>query len=252
MEYYTHDNGGISFKVVISQDNTVTVYQSTCEDEQAYYPDPVKVFAVSRVFIGKDEKYPVLVDRETDGNSILLNLTDNNYVFIGNNIHQFQALSNIVEYFSPIGNSDVPYPFAIDDKNNYYLMTEEVILLNSTLRDGDDPYDYYYKYFVICDTYGGNITYRDLQTFYINGNEYGLTYQPHASQKYDQYGQYQEEKEDDIPLDVPDSGVFLRTLGGTLKPFNKQEYIDLINEVGTERNFQSLGNTVLVKRPGWD
>lgn len=42
---------------------------------------------------------------------------------------------------SPMGNSDVPYPYAVDIKRNYYLFAENVILDHI---ESSKPYDYYY------------------------------------------------------------------------------------------------------------
>ena len=43
------------------------------------------------------------------GNSILLQITQNKYVFIGDKIFSFAPKSEIKKFVSPIGNSDVPY-----------------------------------------------------------------------------------------------------------------------------------------------
>ena len=59
-----------------------------------------------------------------DGNSILLKLSKNKYVYIGSVIYSFTSYNEITTFISPVGNSDVPYPYAIDEKNNYYLLLE--------------------------------------------------------------------------------------------------------------------------------
>lgn len=92
--------------------------------------------------------------KEFDGNSILINTDRNNYVFIGSRIYSFQAKYEIVEYISPVGNNDVPYPYAIDKNKNIYLMEENIILHNDKINKLDhshssldliqDPYRYYY------------------------------------------------------------------------------------------------------------
>jgi hypothetical protein len=66
----------------------------------------------------------------------------------------------ITKYYSPIGNNDVPYPFAVS-RNKTYLMIEDVILDNQELedvsKDCEKKYnneyfnDPYYIYYNFCD-----------------------------------------------------------------------------------------------------
>ena len=55
------------------------------------------------------------------------------YIYIGSEIYSFTTGNGkenaIVKYISPIGNNDVPYPYAISGKYTY-LMIEDVILDN--------------------------------------------------------------------------------------------------------------------------
>jgi hypothetical protein len=46
-----------------------------------------------------------------------------NYTFIGGGVTSFITQALIVKYESPIGNNDVPYPYAID-----YLMIEGIMI----------------------------------------------------------------------------------------------------------------------------
>ena len=104
-----------------------------------------------KVFVGlspKNEmtKFSGGYGRKFDGNSILVNTENNNYVYIGSEIFSFNSLSEIVEYVSPVGNNDVPYPYTVDVQGNIYLMLEKVILLNGMEKlVGEDPYQYYYE-----------------------------------------------------------------------------------------------------------
>lgn len=60
---------------------------------------------------------------EFDGNSILVLLDSktNRYVYIGYLIYEFNAPEPITDYYSAVGNSDVPYPVALS-KNFVYFM----------------------------------------------------------------------------------------------------------------------------------
>jgi len=58
---------------------------------------------------------------EFDGNTILLHIKNNEYVHIYDIIISFTSNSKIIQYVSPVGNNDVPYPYAVDEHNNYYF-----------------------------------------------------------------------------------------------------------------------------------
>lgn len=78
------------------------------------------------------------------GNTILLE-KDNQCIHIGNEgIFKFVVDTKIVKFVSEIGNSDVPYPYAIDENDNYYLLIENTKLSNVPEEHKDDPYGYYY------------------------------------------------------------------------------------------------------------
>jgi len=81
-----------------------------------------------------------------NGNSILLMMTKYDYVYIGSKIYRFKTKSEINKYYSPVGNSGVPYPHAVDKENNFYLMIEDVVIKNMPKRYYSDPYFYYYDY----------------------------------------------------------------------------------------------------------
>jgi hypothetical protein len=84
-----------------------------------------------------------------DGNTILIKLKQNKYIFIGASIYIFTIDYEIIKYVSPIGNNDVSYPYAIDIKNNYYLMLDSVIIPKNSMtnysKSNFDPYNYYYN-----------------------------------------------------------------------------------------------------------
>ena len=166
-KYITHDNGSRPFEVTIidnGSDFTVDIKKhifGKFSDGKTNYGIsnyvPLQIINnVSKVFVGKCPQY----SGWGDGNSILLFMGFENtlnhphygepkYIFIGTEIYSFYALNIINEYHSPIGNSDVPYPYAIDTDNRYYLMIEDHILNDKhkqedIFKDNNDPYmDYY-------------------------------------------------------------------------------------------------------------
>lgn len=98
----------------------------------------LKVFTIINIWIGEDpaKKY-------NKGNSLLLQIKQNEYIWIGWKIVKFKLNQNekIEDYVSPIGNSDVPYPYIVTNKN-VYLMLEDVYVDKKLL--GTDYYSSYY------------------------------------------------------------------------------------------------------------
>ena len=77
-------------------------------------------------------------------------------------LHRFSTSEHqIVKYISPIGNSDVPYPYAYDNIGNFYIMLD-MIKINAVperfINDNIDPYPYYYGY----DEWNCKVEYEDL------------------------------------------------------------------------------------------
>lgn len=142
MKYYIHDNGGRPFMVNISKINkNVEVYKQN-KNNNSY---DKKVFGThyKKLFLGND---PNNYSKQTNGNSILLKISDYFYVYIGSMIYMFKTKEDeILRYVSPVGNSDVPYPYAVS-KTKTYLMLDYKILNNSDLDMKKDPYSQYYRY----------------------------------------------------------------------------------------------------------
>ena len=128
--YYTTDNGAQPFKVVIDNKQVyVYKFQKYNQDTDTflYSEKPIQHYIVKKVFIGKsnlssDNYYP---GSQYDGNSILLQITKNKYVFIGDRIFSFTSKSEIKKFVSPMGNSMNSYPFAIDINGRYYFLSTD-------------------------------------------------------------------------------------------------------------------------------
>lgn len=68
-------------------------------------------FSAENVFVGQCPTRGSL----HEGNSMLLHLEGLQYAFIGDMVFSFTAKSTITKFVSLVGNSDVPYPWAMDD-----------------------------------------------------------------------------------------------------------------------------------------
>lgn len=148
--YLTHDNGGRPFKVWYKHP-TVQVYQAG-RGGKLLMTFRTDQFLVGMSPLNSMTEYSAGYGSEFDGNSIIARVgSDNEYIHVGSEIFKFKALAPIVKYLSPVGNNDVPYPWALDALGNVYLMVENVILkptiaLNAMPKDDQfDPYTLYYE-----------------------------------------------------------------------------------------------------------
>ncbi len=76
---------------------------------------------------------------------MLFELQDGSYMIVGESVKTFKIPhgDTIRKYVSPVGNNDVPYPYAVGDKYTY-LLIENVRIANELLVEADDPYDFFY------------------------------------------------------------------------------------------------------------
>lgn len=158
--YLTHDNGGRPFRVNIRGD-TLNIYKTDPKEYiwdfeydivnvMEYYSYLVKSYKVDRIWIGDDSYDPYdPIASEKIGNSVLARIWSNSvnptYIFVGNKIYTFQTDNDqINEFYSPVGNNDVPYPVAESD-NKYYFMLDSVEMnKNGFVRSNGDLYfDFY-------------------------------------------------------------------------------------------------------------
>ena len=144
-KYFTHDNGGRPYLVYIKK-NEVYIYKH--DDKKYYYRDInwskidknnawiytklVKHYKTKKIFIGKDSGKSLGSNINGDikfsiGNTILLQLTKNKYVYIGHCVYEFSINDDIIKYFSLIGRNDVPYPVVLGKDNVYFMLDNQYI-----------------------------------------------------------------------------------------------------------------------------
>lgn len=143
--YLTHDNGGNPIKVFVDGDAVVAVGLDPDFEDDVFLKPLFKRSGCVQVHIGqyRGPHYPP-TGRTGLGNSVLVQTGTRSYVFIGHQIFSFTAPEPIRAYRSPIGNSDVPYPWA-EGAENVYLMAENVVLPRRLIGRGQDPYACYYS-----------------------------------------------------------------------------------------------------------
>ena len=140
--YYIHDNGSRPFKVHI-KDKYVYIYKGDYAFGKYYYEPYLKVPRRS-VFVGENPPVSVLQKSILDfenypGNTILLEYENGSYLYIERDVYVFKPDNKINQFYSYVGNNDVPYAYAIDDKYTYLFAYREKIE-NALLKDNEDPY----------------------------------------------------------------------------------------------------------------
>jgi hypothetical protein len=151
--YRIHDNGGVPFKVE-DRGDAVQIWKQRSEEEMWRRYTPLLELSYTEIYPGRfphrrwhsDIKEHYHWKPSYNGNSVLLFIGNSKYVYIGESIWEFNTNGDrILEYFSPIGNSDVPYPFAVGERFTY-LMLERTQFPNSLLDATNDPYAQWYGF----------------------------------------------------------------------------------------------------------
>lgn len=136
--WFIHDNGSRPFKVITSS-NEIKIYIHSDEVEDEYdtllmvFEDPLDYW------IGEDVSEPAF-----RGNNILVQLTDSKYVYIGTDIHQFESRDQIIDFLSPVGNSDVPYSYSFTQNDIFFNIEQKKGPIGCIDLSFDDPYHYLY------------------------------------------------------------------------------------------------------------
>lgn len=154
--YYTLHNGDRPHKIVVESSKKVEIYKRVAFDydkeEYIYENKPFLSIKPIEIFIGKSPKNEMTESSggfgpKFKGNSFLFRIMKNKYMFVEELIFTFVAKKQITKFVSPVGNNDVPYPYAVDEDNNYYLLVEDVIVTNMPEELKDDPYTFYYGHY---------------------------------------------------------------------------------------------------------
>lgn len=135
-QYHIHDNHGRPFIVEYQADNPIKIYTDIRDDYKLL------------MTINTYEKFYAGIDTNPDsvhGNTILIHLESNIYMYIGSEIYLFETIDNelITNYVSAIGNNDVPYPYAVGTNNTYFML--EYSYVSNNIIGKSDPFTYPYK-----------------------------------------------------------------------------------------------------------
>jgi len=249
--YYTHDNGGRPFKVDVAGD--IRVFLETGFDEKTqkttYATEPAHTFAAERVFVGQSGFNDMTAfsgghGPDFDGNSLLLKISEGEYVWIGSTIFAFHTEHEIVRYESPVGNNDVPYPYAVDSHGRYYLLIENVIL-SAVPESCCEPYTYYYDHHYVVYPAGHVNMSGEACTFDGITSVYSSETGPDLMYLWYQPGS------DDMGYEwtCQDHGIWAQEeVGGPRHQLDKARYLDLMQKFGDEKGYTPLKTTCIEKR----
>ena len=140
--YFIHDNHIRPFRVEINE-SKIQIFKEQSSEKICSFDN------VDKIFIGKSPlnemtRFSGGSGDDFDGNTILIHLGGLRYVFIGRQIYTFTSESEIQKYVSPVGNNDIPYPYAVDQIGQYYLLEEDIIVTDILPDDAENPYSALY------------------------------------------------------------------------------------------------------------
>lgn len=239
-EYLILDNYSYSYKVIIGSES-VQVHKLEYGDHSNLLTDYtlgqlVLDTQVSKVFVGKSPLIPMTEfsgghGPEFDGNTILLQKSEYEYIWIGDKIISFIPYFPIVDYISPVGNNQVPYPWAIDEKGWVYLFVCDVVLTNVPKSKLSNPYDYYWSDGLanICGK-----SFQSIQKFFIGSAEYNLTYVPFPEKEYDRLVQ------------TFGGELWIEKTDGIKYNLDKPSYVKLNQEFGNQAGICVLDHMVII------
>ena len=150
--YNIHDNGGRLHYVMVDEEKKVAYHlqNGTNTDPKEYRWNGLRL-PYKKIFIDRRNGDGTGIHQSywfEVGSTILLQVSKKCYFFIqGRKSRFFTTVGDdeIVEYHAQIGNSDVPYPYAVG-QSYVYLMIEDVYIEKNRLPPHPDPYGVYYNH----------------------------------------------------------------------------------------------------------
>jgi len=159
--YEIVDNGSTPF-VVFDYGGHVEVYNQHYHEETDTEKIQGRIIEskYKKIFVGDNElNDPTYLEKRSGrGNTILLQTGKDDYIYIGDGIRSFKTKDGdvIEKYYSPVGNSAVPYPYAVGQKYVYLMLDNEY----QPVEDFDLTKDVYMQF------YGWNIDQKDRKSYF--------------------------------------------------------------------------------------
>jgi hypothetical protein len=172
--------------------NLVNVYKSVYEgDANRYAERPIYTTKILKMYVGKSPLNDQTRFSGGHGPKFDGTFMDQRQSICLHSIKTFQS-KEIVKYVSSVGNSDVPYPYAIDVDGNYHLMLENVTLKMPAAEK--DPYSYFYQASLI--TADRSFVppkqplvpkFMGITAWYIGNEPYTMTYELNPAKNYSRW-----------------------------------------------------------------
>jgi hypothetical protein len=177
------------------------------------------------------------------GSGILLEL-QSSYIHICKKLTEFIPKCRINTYEAPVGNALVVYPYAVDEKNNYYLFSEDVILLFgkkwNRIYPTDNPYGIFYYECKIVNhpAYGSDTKYpSQIEKCYICIKDwdgmFNLIWKPNPEAVYSKWLKCCKKN---IPI------LKFKYFNKPLCQVNKEEFIKIIEDYGAKLGFVGISS----------
>ncbi len=154
--YITHHNGGRPFCVTVDYaGHTFAVHSRDLSRQDDVFPHEV---VAKRDFldcwVGRDDEWEARHAANAVGNSVLLRVGFNTYMYVGERVYTFETEEGIEDYTSRIANSDVPEPCAYSMNSAYCLLLRRRV---SRFEVGwEDPYRYLYGHHLPMEERGAH------------------------------------------------------------------------------------------------
>lgn len=157
--YKIIDNGSEPFVVDVSPTHIEIYSQIYINDNGVdLYERNKKIADISykKIFIGDNNlklDQGVAPKGMYPGNSILIQTANGKYTYIGQEIYSFETKDDeeIKAYYSPVGNSVVPYPYAVGENYTYFMLDKETVP-NELLNLKEDAYGQFYGHTIKDET----------------------------------------------------------------------------------------------------
>ena len=149
-QYAILDNGGTPF-VLYAREDSASIFKMPPDGylrdgdwtgnlvtDRLFFTHEVATYQCSKIWAGVDPS-----DAAHKGNSVLLQMEDvTRYVYVGGSeIYTFTLEQPIVEYFSRVGNSAVPYPVGLTESSALFMLDRVLVARDALAADvprGDD------------------------------------------------------------------------------------------------------------------
>ena len=244
--YYTHDNGGRPYKIIINNNYTnIDIYYNYNNNNY----DLILNYNPKKIWIGESPlseitKYGGGHGNNFLGNSILIELENNKHIFIGHIIFSFISQNKIIKYMSEVGNNDVPYPYAVDSNNNYYLIIEEVILKNIPKDFNDNPYYYYYNN---KDKYGDILGFNELTTNNNYNNEDNSNNNDTNVSKYFKISFHVNPRRHYNMPWMKNLYIVNNETGSENYPISEDDYVEMMEKISLECGYEKIAMEIIHK-----